>query len=68
MPEIGKMVMYDYMIGELSKNIEGPQGQIMNTRYYILGDADPLFEANLGNGLGSLLLVAHGGKIPKLLT
>jgi hypothetical protein len=51
MPEIGKMVMY--MIGDISMNTEGPQGQMINTRYYILGDFDPLFEVNLENGLGS---------------
>jgi hypothetical protein len=27
------MVMY--MIGDISKNSEGPQGQMMDTRYYI---------------------------------
>lgn len=46
-------------------NTEGPQGKIMNIRYYILWDSDSLFEVNLENGLGSLLLVAHGGKMPR---
>lgn len=37
----------------------------MNTKYFTLReDFNPLFEVYLGNGLRSLLLVAHGGEIP----
>lgn len=37
----------------------------MNTKYFTLReDFDSLFEVHLGNGLRSLLLVAHGGEIP----